>query len=122
MDMGFAIDLLVIALLAAVGGYCVILDRKLGAIRAGQADLSHFLDKLTVATAMAERAMAGLRSSADATTTRLQENTKQARALADELSILVESGSRLAARIDAGASAEPANPKATLLRALKEVR
>lgn len=118
---GLALDLLVALLLALVAIYCYVLDRRLSAVREGQASLAAFLAQLTEATQAAERTIGGLKGLADGTGGELQARVKAARGVADELALLVESGARVAERLE-GARAKPETPQQTLLRALKEAR
>ncbi|MBI1239839.1 MAG: hypothetical protein GC199_10920 [Alphaproteobacteria bacterium] len=121
MDLSLVLDIALVALLMALIAYCAILDRRLRAVRAGQGELEGFLADLTEATARAEQSIITLRAKSGDKVSELQENVKSARALSDELSLLVETGSRLAERLE---TARPGvdDPAAPLRQILREVR
>lgn len=115
------IEVIVALLLGAVIVYCAILDRRLAAVRAGQDALRDLLGQLTIATDTAERAVLDLRIAADASGADLAEKNKVGRALADELAILIESSSAVAARLErARSEVTPSQP--SLLKSLREAR
>lgn len=121
MDLSLVLDLALVALLVGVIAYCAILDRRLRTVRAGQSELEGFLAELTEATVKAEQSIITLRAKSGDKVSELQENVKNARVLSDELSLLVETGSRLAERLETArpASADSAEP---LRQILREVR
>jgi hypothetical protein len=115
------VEIIVALLLAAVIVYCAILDQRLAVVRSGQDALRDLLAQLSSATASAERAIADLRTTADVSAADLGEKLKNARPLADELAILIESGSSVAARLERSrGDVVPSQP--SLLKALKEAR
>jgi hypothetical protein len=115
------VEIIVALLLAAVIVYCAILDKRLAVIRSGQDALRDLIAQLSGATATAERAVLDLRLAADASGADLNEKVKAARPLADELAILIESGSAVAARLERSrGDFVPSQP--SLLKALKEAR
>ncbi|NWH08232.1 MAG: hypothetical protein HXY22_06240 [Alphaproteobacteria bacterium] len=114
------LDLIVAGLLAGVIAYCLVLDQRLRALREGQTSLTDFIAKLTEATKRAETTLAGIKMVAEGSGAELQQRTKAARAAADELALLVESGSKLSSRLE-GQRPENGAGQA-LLKALKEAR
>jgi hypothetical protein len=115
------VEIIVALLLAAVIVYCAILDKRLAVVRSGQDALRELLTQLSSATAKAERAVVDLRMAADASGADLSEKVRLARPLADELAILIESGSAVAGRLERSrGDVVPSQP--SLLKALKEAR
>lgn len=99
------VDLVAIALLGTTVFYCVLLNRRLGAMRDGQdglKDTIHTLNEACDRAAMSVRNLAGATEQVDEELTRRLE---RARALADELGMILESGNNLADRLT-GASTE----------------
>lgn len=94
MTLGFAVDLLIVLLLAGTIGLCVLLHFRLKAFRAGQEEMIRMMDGFAQATERAEAGIQQLRAAGDEVGQRLNENIRKARGLADELSFLVERGDR----------------------------
>ena len=97
------------ALLAATLIYCIVLERKLAALRKGQDGLKQTIGELNTAIVTAGSSMRMLKSAAASASETLDERLTRARALVDELSLLASSGERIADRIDRGATAKVAN-------------
>ena len=115
------VEIVVALLLAAVIVYCAILDQRLAVVRSGQEALQDLLAQLSSATTRAERTLLDLRATADSSGADLAEKLKSARSLADELAILIESGSAVAGRLERSrGEVVPSQP--SLLKALKEAR
>lgn len=99
------VDLVAIALLGATVFYCVLLDRRLRAMRDGQdglKDTIHTLNEACDRAAMSVRNLAGATEQVD---DELERRLERARALADELGMILESGNNLADRLT-GASTD----------------
>lgn len=99
------VDLVAIALLGATVFYCVLLDRRLRAMRDGQdglKDTIHTLNEACDRAAMSVRNLAGATEQVD---DELERRLERARALADELGMILESGNNLADRLS-GASTD----------------
>lgn len=139
LTLGLAVELGVAVLLMATIGYCFVLDRRLRALRDGESALRQIIMSLERATSRAQSAIADLRASADTTSQELARDLKRARALADELALMVEAGDHIADRLGAlagagsetkpqRAPAEPdpleddATPQTPLAAALRSVR
>ena len=101
VDGSLVIDGVVIALLAITIFYAIRLERKLHGLRGAQAALAGVIVELNTAAARAEAGIQGLKATADSSGGVLDERIRRARAMSDELAILVQSGTRLADRIDA---------------------
>ncbi len=92
-------------LLAFTLGYCVLLERRLAAVRKGQEGLSRTIGELNMAIAGAGASLRALKSAAGEAAQTLDERLKRARLHIDELSVLTASGDRIAARMESAASA-----------------
>eukprot|EP00657_Telonema_sp_P-1_P006529 TRINITY_DN2542_c0_g1_i1.p1 TRINITY_DN2542_c0_g1~~TRINITY_DN2542_c0_g1_i1.p1 ORF type:complete len:139 (+),score=18.32 TRINITY_DN2542_c0_g1_i1:225-641(+) len=114
----------------------IIVYRRLGTIREGQAQLRTLVDDLNRAVQDAQKSVAGLKQSAVDVEERLQSQVQKAGSLADELGMITEAGNNLADRIERGltgttAKAEPEDAPAKkasskqqqqILAALREAR
>ena len=96
MTASLIIDLLIICLLAATTGYCVVLNRRLGQLRAGRGEFMQLLSTFTDATERAEAGIARLRTASDENGAALSDRIEAAQALCDNLSYLIERGAHLA--------------------------
>jgi len=101
MTTEIALDLMLIVLLCTTVGYCVVLNKRLTRLRDGQSEFKELVETLTAATDKAETSLKELRELTDATSAELSKNIGTARELADELSMITESGNALANRIEA---------------------
>lgn len=112
-DLPFStvLEIIVCLFLAATIAYCAVLDRKLRAMRAGQDGLRGLVMELNTATQRAVGAIDGLKRASEESGEELAERIRRARALADELSLMVESGNSIAerlGRVERAAHAAPA--------------
>lgn len=105
-DMTFYLELALEVLLAFTLGYCVILERRLAAVRKGQEGLKRTIGELNMAIAGAGASLRALKSTAGEAAQTLDERLKRARLHIDELSVLTASGERIAQRME-GAAASP---------------
>lgn len=96
------LDGLVVVLLGATIFFCVILDRRLKAMRSGQDGLKAIIDQLNTATARAELSIGQLKQVSGDMDAGLNERVRQAQSVMDELSVMVGSGQNLASRLDEG--------------------
>ena len=94
------IEVLVAILLVATVFYCHVLNRRLKTLREGQDGLRELIESLNVATERARLAIAEMKTTSESSSIGLQEQVGRARALTDELSVIVESGNKLAGRIE----------------------
>jgi chromosome segregation ATPase len=111
-DTGLIIDLIVIALLAATIFYAFRLERRLANMRNAQTALAEVIRELNTAAARAEAGIQGLKAAAASSGHTLDEKTKRARSLADELGLLLQAGERLGQRIEAARPQNFATPRA----------
>ncbi len=107
MTMTLILDGVLVALLVATVGYCVVLERRLRALRADHGAFARIIGEFTAATARAEDGIARLAAASAEHGARLDERTTAARAATDELAFLVDRAERLADRL----AAVPANPR-----------
>jgi ABC-type transporter Mla subunit MlaD len=127
MTIATALELTLTTLLAATLVYCILLERRLAAVRKGQDGLKRMIGELNGAIAGAGASLRALKSAAAGAAETLDERLKRARAVADELSVLSSSGERIAQRFDRAVPTKPLQPLPSgsvmhRLDALKAVR
>jgi hypothetical protein len=105
MTLTFAVEIALEVLLAATLCYCILLERRLSAVRKGQEGLSRTIGELNMAIAGAGASLRALKAAAGESAGALDERLKRARLHIDELSVLTASGERIAQRIEMGATA-----------------
>ena len=105
-DLTFYLELALEVLLAFTLAYCVILERRLAAVRKGQEGLSRTIGELNMAISGAGASLRALKSAAGEAAQTLDDRLKRARLHIDELSVLTASGERIAQRME-GAAATP---------------
>jgi hypothetical protein len=101
-SMALWLDGLVAILLVVTVGYCLMLNRRLTGLRANQAEMRKLLSDFTEATKQAEISVSHLKTASDRISGSLDDRMTEARALADELASITQSGGRLAERIENG--------------------
>jgi hypothetical protein len=104
-QMTFYLELVLEVLLAFTLGYCVILERRLAAVRKGQEGLKRHIGELNMAIAGAGASLRALKTAAGEAAHTLDDRLKRARLHIDELSVLTSSGERIAQRMESAASA-----------------
>ena len=102
--MTFYLELALEVLLAFTLGYCVILERRLAAVRKGQEGLKRHIGELNMAIAGAGASLRALKTAAGEAAQTLDERLKRARLHIDELSVLTASGERIAQRMESAAA------------------
>ena len=102
----FYLELALEVLLAFTLGYCVILERRLAAVRKGQEGLKRHIGELNMAIAGAGASLRALKTAAGEAAHTLDDRLKRARLHIDELSVLTASGERIAQRME-GSAATP---------------
>lgn len=103
-NMTFYLELALEVLLAFTLGYCVILERRLAAVRKGQEGLKRHIGELNMAIAGAGASLRALKSAAGEAAQTLDDRLKRARLHIDELSVLTASGERIAQRMESAAA------------------
>lgn len=101
------VELVLIVLLSATLGYCVLLERRLSAMRKGQDALKGTIGQLNTAISSAGNSLIQLRAAASGAAVTLDERLGLARKLIDELSVLTASGERIAERFDRATDSRP---------------
>ncbi len=96
------LDGLVAILLLVTVAYCLMLNRRLSALRGNQGEMRKMLADFTAATQAAENSVNHLKLASDHAGAALDQKIRDARALADELGSINQSGNRLAERIESG--------------------
>ena len=99
-NLTFYMELGLEILLACTLVYCVILERRLAAVRRGQEGLKQHIGELNMAIAGAGASLRALKSAAGEAAQTLDERLKRARLHIDELSVLAASGERIADRME----------------------
>ncbi|MDE2464061.1 MAG: hypothetical protein KGO02_10150 [Alphaproteobacteria bacterium] len=116
MSISLCIEILLCVLLVATLGFCLILERKLSAMRKGQDGLKALIAELNGAIGAAGTSMRLLKSAATGAVEELDQKVGAARAAIDELSVLTASGDRIAARIERSLEVQP-RPQTSVLPA-----
>ncbi len=98
--LGAATDLLLAVLLAGTCLYCAMLNRKLRALKEGQAALEAAIETFDAATRRARDTFEQLERSGLADGCDLDRRMQKAGALASELSVMVSAGDNIATRIE----------------------
>ena len=107
MTMTFYVEIALEILLAATLCYCIVLERRLAAVRKGQEGLSRTIGELNMAIAGAGASLRALKSAAGEAAVTLDDRLKRARLHIDELALLTGSAERIAERIERGVSNTP---------------
>ena len=102
MNLELYIDILLSALLAATIFYCVLLNRRLTAMRDAQNEFEALIREFGQATRQAEASLVNLRQAGEEVGANLDTMIGSGRDLYDELKIITESGNVLADRIEYG--------------------
>jgi hypothetical protein len=101
MSLTFFVEVTLEVLLAITLCYCIVLERRLAAVRKGQEGLGRIIGELNMAIAGAGASLRALKSAAGEAAQTLDERLKRARLHIDELSVLAASGERIASRMEA---------------------
>ena len=101
----FYLEVAMQILLATTLCYCIVLERRLAAVRKGQEGLKTIIGELNMAIAGAGCSIRAVKSSGAEAAVTLDDRLKRARLHIDELSVLTASGERIAQRMESAASA-----------------
>jgi predicted nucleic acid-binding Zn-ribbon protein len=88
--------------------------RKIDSFKSGQNELKDLLKQLNAASEQAQTSILQLRATLKEADSKLGDRLDRARALSDELSIITESGDRLASRITDEFAEAPPRPRKTV--------
>ena len=126
MSLTFIVEITLEALLAVTLCYCIVLERRLAAVRRGQEGLARHIGELNMAISGAGASLRALKAAAGEAAQTLDERLKRARLHIDELSVLTASGERIADRMEnAGTRRAEANselPSASIMGRLDAMR
>ena len=89
------LDIVVGALLVATIAYCIMLNRKLKALRRGESELRDVLSQFAAAAERAEAGVAALKKASRETGATLTDQISEARAMRDDLAFVTERGDRM---------------------------
>jgi hypothetical protein len=103
-NLSLYLEIALEVLLAFTLGYCVLLERRLAAVRKGQEGLSRTIGELNMAISGAGASLRALKAAAGEAAQTLDERLKRARLHIDELSVLTASGERIAQRMESAAA------------------
>lgn len=118
MTLSVLLDAVVAVLLVATIGFCIVLSRRLGALRDDKRQLEALAASLVQSSQRAESGIAALRGAADQIGRQLEEKIAQGQGLKNDLGYIVELGGGVADRLEAsirsgredGKSDAPAKP------------
>ncbi len=97
----FAIDVVFVSLLVATIVFAFRLERRLASLRGMKDQLAAVIGELNSAAARAEAGIRGLKSAAESAGASLEDRVRQARTLNDSLTAIVQSGQRVAQKLEA---------------------
>lgn len=104
MTLTLIVEIVVAVLLLTTMGISLILNRRLGNLRANQDEMRRLIGDFDKALAKARHGMSELKTTSAAADTAHEERMKQAKALRDELGFMIETADRLADRLAGEAS------------------
>ena len=103
-DFGLILDILVVALLGATIFYAATLSSRLSQLRGDRRELESVVRGLAEAAAKADTGVKGLRATAEEAGGELQKQIDQVQTIRDELAFLVDTGEKLADRLEQSAN------------------
>lgn len=95
-----AIDIIFVSLLVATIVFAFRLERRLASLRGTKDQLAAVIAELNAAAARAEAGIQGLRGAAETAGATLDERVRRARALNEDLTLLVQTGQRVAHKLE----------------------
>jgi ABC-type transporter Mla subunit MlaD len=114
ITLSVAVELALIGLLAVTLVYCIVLERRLAAVRKGQDSIKSVIGELDSAITLAGASIRALKAAAGSAAETLDERMARARSAIDELSLLTASGERIAQRFDRAADESAVTRGATV--------
>ena len=124
--MEWALELILIVLLAATLFHAIRLERALGVLKRDRAVLEELIGSFNASTRQAETGVERLRAAADGAGRQVARQIDGAKALRDDIAFLTERGERLADRLDTlvrsarPLAAEPQRPLAPEQRPVED--
>ena len=104
MTLALIVEIVVAVLLLITLGISLVLNRRLGNLRANQDEMRRLIGDFDKALARARQGMTELKTTSAAADQAHEERMKQAKTLRDELGFMVETADRLADRLAGEAS------------------
>lgn len=114
MEFSLILDALIALLLVATIAYAAVLNRKLGVLRDAKSEMEALIVSFSESTERAGSGVESLKQEAGRSGKALQSKVEAARGLVDDLGFLIETGTKLADRLDGGVGAARAKPAAGL--------
>ena len=108
MTLTLVVEIVVAVLLLITLSISLVLNRRLGNLRANQDEMRRLIADFDRALAKARQGMNELKPASAAADTAHEERMKQAKALRDELGFMIETADRLADRLASEASSSRA--------------
>ena len=121
-DVSLVVEVVLAVLLAATVGFCAVLERRLRGLRHDQAALAQTVEALNNGIFRAQGTLMSLKNAATEASAALHVNLGPARTLADELSLMIAAGERVATRIETARAASAAPAAAAETRAPRVIR
>ncbi len=110
MEFSLILDALIVVLLVATIAYAAVLNRKLGVLRDAKSEMEALIVSFSEPIERAGSGVESLKQEAGRSGKALQSKVEAARGLVDDLGFLIETGTRLAERLDGGVGAARARP------------
>ncbi len=107
-DLSMAINLLVAVLLVITIAYCVILNKKLKAMRGAQDEMQQLITTFNAAADKARGSVDQLKKTGDEIGLSLEREIDRAKAMRDELVLITDTAEHLAGRIEQAVDASRA--------------
>lgn len=99
MNVMMIVEIVVAVLLVATFGICLVLNRRLGNLRANQDEMRRLIAEFDKALAKARIGLAELKNASAQADTAQEERLADAKKLRDELAFMIETADRLADRL-----------------------
>jgi len=99
MNLMLAVEIVVVVLLIGTFGMCLVLNRRLGNLRANQDEMRRLIGEFDKALNRARQGVAELKSASAAADGAHEERMKQAKTIREELGFMIETADRLADRL-----------------------
>lgn len=115
MNMGFVLDILIICLLVASTGYCVVLNQRLKVLRQGQSQFLKLISRFDKAAKRTEDNIDRLRNVSAEIDDQLGDRISSATGLRDELQFLIERAAPALERALTRAASRPEQPRAAFV-------
>lgn len=109
MTLTLIVEIVVAVLLLVTLAICLVLNRRLGNLRANQDEMRRLIGEFDKALGKARQGMNELKAASAAADSAHEERMKQAKTLRDELGFMIETADRLADRLAGEAAASRAS-------------